>query len=175
MEENNLTFSDMLSTHVKGSDFIRSIVVDPRDVKNRPVTAISAKFSLPYCMGLAAKKGKVQLVDFLPENIPDEDIYNFAENVIFEVNPELTEKWQGNFVDITFHTTKGDFSKHREAALGDPSCPLSDEQFAEKFRSCIALSANKYSEKEIEQLLSLLNNILYADSVLPLIEMMQKK
>lgn len=172
MKENDLLFSDILSAHVKGSDFVRSIVVDPRDVKNRPITAISAKFSLPYCMGLAAKRGKVQLSDFLPENIPDEDIYDFAKRVSFEVNPELTEKWQGNFVDIIFHTKKGDYTKHREAALGDPSCPFSDEQFKEKFRSCMVLSANKYSEDEIEKLYSLLNNILSVDSVLPIINMM---
>lgn len=172
MKENSLSFEDILSVRVRGSDFVRSIVVDPREVKNRPLTAISAKFSLPYCMGLAARKGRVELVDFQPENIRNEDIYSFAEKVSFEVNRELREKWQGNFVDIVFHTTKGDFMKHREAALGDPSCPLTAEQFADKFRSCMSMSANRYSEEETGRILSILEGFEKCVNVNELMKLM---
>ena len=172
MKENDLKFEDILSVDMKGSEFIRSIVVDPREVKNRPVTAISAKFSIPYCMGLAAKKGRVVLSDFMPENLPDEDIYGFAERVNFSVEPEYAPRLKANFVDITYHTSKGDFFKHKEAALGDPSCPLSQEQFHEKFISCTDLSANKYSRKDQERLIELLDNIEKSDDLNQLIELL---
>ena len=172
MKENDLKFEDILSVDMKGSEFIRSIVVDPREVKNRPVTAISAKFSIPYCMGLAAKKGRVVLSDFMPENLPDEDIYGFAERVNFSVEPEYAPRLKANFVDITYHTSKGDFFKHKEAALGDPSCPLSQEQFHEKFISCTDLSANKYSRADQERLIELLDNIEKSDDLNQLIELL---
>ena len=172
MKENDLKFEDILSVDMKGSEFIRSIVVDPREVKNRPVTAISAKFSIPYCMGLAAKKGRVVLSDFMPENLPDEDIYSFAERVNFSVEPEYAPRLKANFVDITYHTSKGDFFKHKEAALGDPSCPLTDEQFHEKFISCTDLSANKYTREEQERLIKLLDDVENAESLEPIIELL---
>jgi len=172
MKENDLKLSDMQSVTMQGSEFIRSILVDPRDVKNRPVTGISAKFSLPYCMGIAAKRGRVLLSDFLPENIVDEDIYRFAESVDFSVNPEYNPRLKANFVDITYHTTKGDFFKHKEAALGDPSCPMSEEQFLEKFRSCTALSLNKYTEEQVTKLFNLLNDVENATTLEPIIDML---
>ena len=172
MKEYDLKFEDILSVDMKGSEFIRSIVVDPREVKNRPVTAISAKFSIPYCMGLAAKKGRVVLSDFMPENLPDEDIYSFAERVNFSVEPEYAPRLKANFVDITYHTSKGDFFKHKEAALGDPSCPLSQEQCHEKFISCTDLSANKYSRADQERLIELLDNIEKSDDLNQLIELL---
>ena len=172
MKENDLKFEDILSVDMKGSEFIRSIVVDPREVKNRPVTAISAKFSIPYCMGLAAKKGRVVLSDFLPENLPDEDIYGFAERVHFSVEPEYAPRIKANTVDITYHTAKGDFFKHKEAALGDPSCPLSDEQFREKFRSCTALSANRYTEEQQEDLLKMLESVDKLDDAGKIVELL---
>ena len=172
MKENDLKFEDILSVDMKGSEFIRSIVVDPREVKNRPVTAISAKFSIPYCMGLAAKKGRVVLSDFMPENLPNEDIYNFAERVNFSVEPEYAPRLKANYVDITYHTSKGDFFKHKEAALGDPSCPLTDEQFHEKFISCTDLSANKYTREEQERLIKLLDDVENAESLEPIIELL---
>ena len=172
MKENDLKFEDILSVDMKGSEFIRSIVVDPREVKNRPVTAISAKFSIPYCMGLAAKKGRVVLSGFMPENLPDEDIYSFAERVNFSVEPEYAPRLKANFVDITYHTSKGDFFKHKEAALGDPSCPLSQEQFHEKFISCTDLSANKYSRADQERLIELLDSIEKSDDLNQLIELL---
>ena len=172
IKENDLKFEDILSVDMKGSEFIRSIVVDPRDVKNRPVTAISAKFSIPYCMGLAAKKGGVVLSDFLPENIPDEDIYGFAERVNFSVEPKYNPRSIANTVDITYHTSKGDFFKHREAALGDPSQPLSDEQFREKFLSCTALSANHYTKEQTERLLELLENVEKLDDAGKIVDLL---
>ncbi len=172
MEKNDLTYNDIISVDVKGSEFVRSIVVDPREVKNRPVTAINAKFSLPYCIGLAAKRRKVQLSDFLPKNIPDEDIFRISEAVNFTVNPEWTQKSQGNFVEIDFHTTKGDYHYYLEEALGDPKRPLSKAQLKDKYKSCIKMSANNYSEEDIERISDLIESLDKADDCNTLLEMM---
>ena len=90
----------------------------------------------------------------------------------FSVEPEYAPRLKANFVDITYHTSKGDFFMHKEAALGDPSCPLSQEQFHEKFISCTDLSANKYSRADQERLIELLDNIEKSDDLNQLIELL---
>jgi len=92
--------------------------------------------------------------------------------VNFSVEPEYAPRLKANYVDITYHTSKGDFFKHKEAALGDPSCPLTDEQFHEKFISCTDLSANKYTREEQERLIKLLDDVENAESLEPIIELL---
>ncbi len=172
MEENDLAFDDILSIHMKVSEFAKNVLFEPRSAKNRPESAINAKFSIPYTLGLAAKRKKVTLNDFTLENIPDEDIYAFAERVTYEVDPTLTKKFQTNFIHMSVETTKGHFEKYCEKAIGEPEHPLSEADFKEKFRSCMAMSAKKYSADDIEDIFAKLWNIDGCDDVSAVIDLL---
>jgi len=159
MRENELRFEDILSIHERISAFACSIVMEPREIKNRPQTAINAKFSIPYTLGVAAKYGDVTLEHFIPEKLRNEEIYSFAEKVTYEINPDLTRKEQGNIIDITVKTTKGIFARHMEKTLGGPDTPLSDELFEKKFRSCMKYAKKRYSEEQVGELIEVLRRV----------------
>lgn len=159
MKENELTFTDIQSVHVKVSDFVKTIVLEPRDVKNHPDTAITAKFSLPITVGLAAKYGSVGLDSFIPERINDPDVQSLAERVTYEVNPLLTSKKQSRILDITFVTSKGTFERHVEDAPGDPKNPLSERDLDEKFLDCSSHSRAGYSTARCQEILNKLHDV----------------
>lgn len=172
MEREGLRFSDFKSIHVRVSDFVKTIVIEPRAVKNCPDNAITAKFSLPFTVALAAKFGKVGLDSFSPENLADPDVRELAARVSYEVNPNLTRKEQSRILDIAFETTKGPFSSHVENAPGDPRNPMSPDALNEKFMDCASHSAIGYEEGRCREILVALRNIASAQDVRGAIELL---
>lgn len=171
MKEENLKFEDITGVHVSISNFSKSIVMEPREVKNRPVNAITAKFSIPYTLGLAAKRGKVTLEDFEPENIPDEDIYRFAEMVTYDVNTNLVDRVDNvNTTDMTIQTTKGTFKRHAVHCPGEIEMPMSDEMFEGKFFSCAGLAKGGYSQVHLTRLYQTLCRVDELEDVREMIE-----
>lgn len=166
MDEEDLKFEDILGIHVSVGTFINSILVEPREVKDHPENAITAKFSIPYTLGLAAKRRKISLADFEPENIPDEDIYAFTKKVTTEINTKLVDRVDNvNTTDMTIETTKGTFHRLAVHCPGELEMPMSDKMFKEKFFSCGKLSRAGYSEDHLAELYDVLSNIEELDDV----------
>src|SRR5258708_25184456 len=61
---------------------------DPLAVKRSPPNAYAAKFSMPFCIAYALRKGAVGLEAFTEENARDPATRALAGKVSYEIDPD---------------------------------------------------------------------------------------
>jgi 2-methylcitrate dehydratase PrpD len=61
----------------------------PPEAKRQPASSISAKFSLPFVVGVALAKGEVSINNFLPQNLKDPEVLKIAKTVKHAVDPNF--------------------------------------------------------------------------------------
>lgn len=117
----------------------------------RPATVYAARFSLPFCVALALKRGRCSLDDFNQDTLNDAEIRELMSRVSLVPDAELEAGhpacWP-SVVEITdrhgrVYRGRTDFPK------GDPENPLTDAELAAKFR---ALAGEPWGEKKAERL-----------------------
>jgi 2-methylcitrate dehydratase PrpD len=121
---------------------LNTMLMEPLVQKQRPATAIDARFSLPFCIGLALANGRVSLDDFTPAALADPRVLALARRVTFTpvdgtgmreaVSGELTLQLHGGVRH----------SLRVEHPLGHPRHPLSDDQLIAKFVDCASRAAH---------------------------------
>lgn len=124
---------------------LNTMLMEPLVQKRRPATAIDAKFSLPFCIGLALARGRVTLDDFTPAALADPRVLALAERVIFAAvdGAGMREAVSG---ELTLHMRNGiRHSLRVEHPLGHPRHPLSEEQLVAKFVDCASRAAHPLS------------------------------
>ena len=127
--------------HARGAA-LNTMLMEPLAQKQRPATAIDAKFSLPYCIGLALARGTVGLDDFTPPALSDPRVLAFAQRVTFtaESGAGMREAVSG---ELTLELRNGNRHSLRiEHPLGHPSHPLGQEQLIAKFVDCAGRAAH---------------------------------
>jgi 2-methylcitrate dehydratase PrpD len=114
------------------------MLVEPFAQKRQPATAIDAKFSLPFCLGLAFVRGALSLDDFAAGALAEREVLAVAQRVVYRVDPELgaNQATSGRLALVL----RGGSSYERqfERALGHPDNPLSDAGLVAKFVHCAA-------------------------------------
>jgi len=123
-----------------------------------PQTPYQAKFSLPYCVALMLKYGKVGLDEFSKENLKGAEIRALMKNVQLKLNETLNTQYPQKWPCIMQITTK-DGKKYKSAVefpKGDPENPLSQEELEDKFKELIekVLPLNK-----VEDLIGKINKL----------------
>ena len=105
-----------------------------------PRTAFEAKFSLAYCVSVAAVTGRVRLAAFAPERLADPAIRAMMKRVEIAVDPEADAGFPNHRIAVVeIETTDG--TRHARRATtrkGDPDNPLSDEELADKYTELVA-------------------------------------
>ncbi|HOV85355.1 MAG TPA: MmgE/PrpD family protein [Syntrophobacteraceae bacterium] len=101
-----------------------------------PRTVFDARFSLPFCVALALKRGRCGLSDFTRENLLDSEIRTLMSRVHLEPDEELDAlhpaRW-GAVVEIKTRSV-GPFSARTDFPRGDPENPVDEETLVSKFR-----------------------------------------
>ncbi len=142
---------ELASRHGIAADAIESIeargaplntmLMEPLAQKQRPATAIDARFSLPFCLGLALAHGRVALDDFTPAALANPRVLAVAQRVTFTpvAGAGLREAVSG---ELTLHLHGGvRHSLRVEHPLGHPRHPLADDQLIAKFIDCASRAA----------------------------------
>ena len=134
-----------------------------------PRTTFAAKFSLPFCAGLALVRGSCGLEDFSEECLRDSKIRSLAGLVRLEVDDELESlhpaRW-GARVEIC--TSSGNrYSARTDFPRGDPENPLDDEQIIAKFR---LLAGHAWQRERVEKLLRAALNLQDIEDMATLFE-----
>lgn len=134
------------------------MLCEPLEVKQKPATAIGAKFSLPFVVATALVHRRVTLDRFSPEALLDLDVLDVARKVTYEVDTTLTlrETTQG-YVEIRTGSTV--LSKRVIFAQGHPKNPMSEEALIAKFEDCARYSFREIPQKEIRELVDLVLNL----------------
>jgi 2-methylcitrate dehydratase PrpD len=113
-----------------------TMLVEPTTQKRAPVTAIDAKFSLPFCIAAALSTGAVTLPTFFEAGRHHAETLALAKLVNFNPDPSLGMKDAASGI-LTIRLRDGRSLTHTVAqARGSPANPLDDEALLQKFGDC---------------------------------------
>ncbi len=171
MKENGIKPDDILEINVSTGKNAGDLF-KPLERKRRPPGVPDAQFSIPYTVGVAVIKGSVGIGDFTPEAIKDPRVLEVAQKVNPIIMPELTRREvDPSIVEIR---TKDDkrFSRRMDNRKGTPENPMSPEEFADKFRDCMAHGRKPILKQKTEKIMKLLNNLEDIDDVGKVIRML---
>jgi 2-methylcitrate dehydratase PrpD len=138
---------------------MNKMLCEPLENKKNPVTAIEAKFSLPFTVSTAIVHGTVTLDHFNPQGLSDPLVLGLARKVSYGVdeNPSLRQATEGS---LRIETQNGrTYSKSSEFPCGHPDNPMSDEAFVSKFMDCAKYSAKKFSKRTLNKIVALILNL----------------
>jgi 2-methylcitrate dehydratase PrpD len=147
---------DIASIEV-GIDGVQAMLVEPLARKQAPSVTIDAKFSIPFTVALALKRGRVTLDDFA--NLKDETVLALSKLVTPRLDSNAS--WQRGSGGALKITTKDGtaFSAAVNNALGCPERPLSDQALTAKFVDCASRAhvpmKREHAEKLADVIMSL--------------------
>lgn len=166
---------NLIRTHKINPDDIESIRVfvgdfssklcEPLAARQRPATTMDAKFSLPFTIGVAIARRKLEVNDFTPEGIKNPQALRFARLVTPVFDPAFNNPpvgLPGGQVEI--RTRKGQiWSERVDFAYGHPRNPIDWEHLIEKFMDCAAHSAKRLPETRLRQVIEMVKNLDQVD------------
>ena len=119
---------------------LQQMLAEPRPQKQAPLTAIDAKFSIPFTVALALIHPEVTLSSFAESQLRDPDLLSLARKCDFRLDPRAKSAAGG---ELRVRLRDGrEISHVVTRALGDPARPLSDAALRKKFIHCAARAAN---------------------------------
>jgi 2-methylcitrate dehydratase PrpD len=124
---------------VSVSKMVSDMVGAPFTMRENP--QVDAQFSIPYTVAVALSNGGVVLSDFTSDSIKSEaPILELARKVTVSVNPALPDK-DISSLQMSITMRNGQMLTHKLDALkGSPSKPLSFDECAAKFKTCLEYS-----------------------------------
>jgi len=137
-------------------------------------STVDAQFSTPYCVAVAARRGRVFIDDFTEERIRDNDVLALAEKVKVITDPELDKIPQMIApCRVEIKTVDGrSYTRYVEYAKGHPKNPMTMDEIAEKFRQCAQFSARPFQPARIAQIIESVTNLETIGDVRQIAELM---
>lgn len=152
-----LRAADILAVRVVVSP-VNAMLCEPAAVRQKPATAIDAKFSIPFVVASAILHGAVTLDSFTPAAMADAAVLDLASKFSHQVDKHLSraEAAKG---ELRIETTHGTLTGPVDVAYGHPSHPISEAELLEKFQSCARHAANPLSPESVNKLADLILNL----------------
>jgi 2-methylcitrate dehydratase PrpD len=151
MKEHALKASDIEQVKVFVGDFHQRMCY-PLELRRAPATLVDAKFSLPFCVALAAVRGGIRIADFTASALKDPDVLAIAQKVLPVEDSSLD--WKVKIPDGRLEITTRDgrrFERVGDKVPGSPEAPLSWDAIVAKFRDCASVAARPIAQEKIEQ------------------------
>lgn len=141
MKQHGLSADDIEEIRVFVGDFTQRMCM-PLELRRAPRTLVDAKFSLPFLVGIAAAKGKMQISDFSVTGLWDPDVLAMAQKVVpvEDKNQDWKMKLPDGRVEIVTRDGRK-FDRIGDNIPGSPEAPLTWDQLSEKFRACASVAA----------------------------------
>jgi 2-methylcitrate dehydratase PrpD len=139
------------------------MLAEPVAQKRRPATAIDAKFSLPFTVATALRRGAVTLDDFSAQSLQDPSVLELAGLVQFE--PDNSRGTSGRDVlrgSIELVMNSGERRRLEISdPAGSPQRPATEATLVAKFKNCCQRARSLPSAATIDKWV---NEILSLDS-----------
>jgi 2-methylcitrate dehydratase PrpD len=133
---------------------VQAMLAEPLARKRAPLTAIDAKFSLPWTIALALVRGTVDLESFDSASLSDPALRAVANKVEFRLHPQWTRDRAASG-SLEIHLSGAGLLHHAvDDALGSPSRPLDDSRLTGKFLACLARAARPLTSAQAQGLAS---------------------
>ncbi|MGF6609450.1 2-methylcitrate dehydratase PrpD [Paraburkholderia sp. WSM4175] len=159
MKEHGLKASDIEQIKVFVGDFHQRMCY-PLDLRRAPATLVDAKFSLPFCVALAATRGQIRISDFSAAVLHDREVLGIAQKVVPVEDSSLD--WKVKIPDGRMEITTRDgrsFARVGNNVPGSPEAPMSWDAIVTKFRDCASVAAVPVSSDRITKAVDLARNL----------------
>lgn len=113
---------------------VNEMLARPLAAKQRPTTAIDAKFSLPFTVASALVHGGITLASFSPSALESPEVLSVAQRVRFVSDPTGRLGMTSGIMRIT--TDAGTVEVAVERPRGNPLDPLPVDELRAKFVAC---------------------------------------
>jgi 2-methylcitrate dehydratase PrpD len=128
------------------------MLAEPEAQKRRPATAIDAKFSLPFTVATALRRGRVTLDDFTAHALGDATVLALADRVRYEADTTRGIAG-GDVLRGSVELTLNDGTKLQleiEEPAGSPTRPVADSDLIAKFKQCCRRARSNPTEGVID-------------------------
>jgi 2-methylcitrate dehydratase PrpD len=170
MKEHYLKAGDIEQIKVYVGDFHQRMCY-PLELRRAPATLVDAKFSLPFCVALAAVRGGIRIADFSPSALKDPNVLAIAQKVVPVEDSNLD--WKVKIPDgrIEIITRDGRrLERVGDRVPGSPEAPLSWDEIVAKFRDCASVPARPIALDKVEQTQEMARNLELLDDATMLLD-----
>ncbi|MDO9534927.1 MAG: MmgE/PrpD family protein [Bacillota bacterium] len=157
IEEHDLKPGDVKEIRAVVSPLNR-MLCEPLETKQNPITAIDAKFSIPFVVATAIVYKRVALEHFSPQALVNREVLGVSRKVTYEVDDSFTSKstMQSR---LEVHTKNSVLSKRVSFPYGHPGNPMSQEALITKFMDCAGHSMKNITMEKLKDLVGLIMNL----------------
>jgi 2-methylcitrate dehydratase PrpD len=151
MKEHRLTPADIGTIRVYVGDFHQRMC-NPVEMRRAPKTLVDAKFSLQFCVAIAAAKGRMGVSDFTLEGLEDPDVLAMAQRIDTIEDSRFDWKLElpNGLIDVA--TLDGrTLSRVGDHVPGSPEAPMTWDQIAQKFADCASCAARPVPAERIRK------------------------
>lgn len=123
----------------------------PLESRRAPTSAVDAKYSIPFCIGLAIARGHVGVSDFDAAALNDPKVLAVARKVI---PVEDRHNWTSHAVEGRVEIVTKDgrvVERLGDDIPGSTHAPMTWDDLCAKFRDCASVSATSMSPERIEK------------------------
>ncbi len=151
LAEQSLSVDDISEIRVYVGDH-HELMCRPLGRRRAPVSAVDAKFSLPFLVAVAAVRGTIVVSDFNDETRCDPEVLAAAQKVVPVADPSLDWKYDmlPGRVEVVTHDGRS-YTKVGDGLPGSPEAPMTWNQVAQKFSDCAATAANPPAAEKIRE------------------------
>ncbi len=174
MKENSLGIDDIQEIRVYVGDF-QNHLCEPLEQRRHPKTFADAKFSIPFCVAIAAARGTVQVADFTGTGLNAADVLAAAEKVVPVRDSNFD--WKLTLPDgkVEIVTKDGRTLMGAGGDLpGGTHAPMTWDSLDTKFQQCVAYAANKPSPETISKAQELIHNLEKLDDATEVMRVLTK-
>ncbi|OPY76717.1 MAG: MmgE/PrpD family protein [Syntrophorhabdus sp. PtaU1.Bin058] len=173
MDKHNLTPENVAGINVRITPYAHNMVGGQFKIGNNP--RVDAQFSVQYCVANALLRKESLIRHFDESYVRDPRIVELVKRIHVAPDPALEGGRQGLSLraDMDVATTAGD-THHISIPIpsGFPGNPLSNEKIAKRFEEAAHYGNRPVPEKNLEKIISIVNQLEQAENVCDLIPLM---
>ena len=171
--EHHLTPDEIDQVRIQVGKGIFYLVCEPVLDKQNPKTIVDAQFSIPWAVGWALKHGRVGMSAFTAGSIKDPEVLALSNKVFPEVDGSLQSIGLSPAV-VTVRTKDGRVLTSRiDKPYGAPETPMSMEDIRYKMLDCADLSAKKFSNSRLDDIVRTITSLELLEDAAELVGLLQ--
>ncbi|WP_250452522.1 MmgE/PrpD family protein [Caballeronia sp. ATUFL_M2_KS44] len=149
---------------------LTEMLCEPFEQKQRPATAIDAKFSIPFTTAAALITGQVGLDTFATERLNDSRLLSLTKKMSYRIDTSRDFKAALTGTVRVVAMDGGTSSVTVERPRGSVESPMTETELREKFYDCCSYHAVPMTRPEAQRIANTVLNVRWLDKLEPLWE-----
>jgi 2-methylcitrate dehydratase PrpD len=171
-EKHKFKGDDIESIYIGLNHLAEALIVQPRELKWNPVDPVTARFSLPYVIAVAAVKGDIGIRDMQSRAFADPAVRRIMAATKVEVDSEIdrTNGLHQNSPTKVKVKLKGgaEYNIRIDKPFGHPENPASLADGMKKIRACSEVAARLFPESQLQAICDFVTDLDKQPTLKPL-------